>query len=391
MAKNDYKAWRKMASQRIPALAPILYALSYHEDEKAGIGTFCVEPATMRMTYNPEFAAANTLEGNAFILSHEAGHVMCRHLQRRAAAKTKEGASFMLEAWVIAEEMAVNELVATLGGWAVPAGCVTAPDAYKLLTTEEIYAELRKQISKLPKCPGKCMHGNGDGKEGAGDPATEMIREQAINSAQKIAIGDPARQAGNQAGELKRMESLFKPFNKPPNLKQLLRRYLIALDTNCKHFDMSTLYRRRIDQDGLCLPNLSSSPIARKFVVSVDNSGSIGEQEFSEFKGILHGLAQQLGFHEIIVQHFTTQVMATERYFDIRQLKKMARQASGGTAIEDADVKAMQHKAQFHLILTDGYVSWLPSYSLPTVVIITQPVDKPPKVRNLIAALEMKK
>lgn len=394
MPENNFKNWRKEAARRVHALAPILYALSIHEDPEMGVGTFCVNPWSLEMVYNPKFAEKNSLEENAFILAHEATHVLCDHGNRRMKFREKEGTGFILPLWMMAEEMQVNDLVSTLSGWKPPKDVIVVNDECKGLTTEETYIWL-KQHTKIVKQPcggGKgCIHGDsGDQKEkvaGIGDAATEMVRESAIEASQKNASeGVPP---GTDCGELKRIQLALKGFAVPADLRQMLRRYLTAMDTNCKHFDASTLYKRRMVLDGLCLPNLSSSPIAKKFVVSVDNSGSIGDDEFSEFKGILTDSARQLGFQEIVVQHFTTEVMKTERFYDLRKLQKMARQANGGTAIEDADFRAYMHKGQFHIILTDGYVGWLRRYMLPTVVVITQETEPPERgTPGLVGVIE---
>jgi len=394
--KNKLKTWRALACQRVPMIAAILHACSYYENsDKAywqqlgvGEGTFCVNPYTLEVTYSQQFANTHTPEENAFILAHEGVHVLCDHLNRRQKMKQREGISFQPHIFEIAEEMAVNELVLSIGGWSKVPGGIEPDTSMTNLTTEEKYFELKKKAKHITiKC--KCMHGDpkdGDGGRGMGD----ILKAQAIKAGRKVALeNSKGQQPGNMPGELRELASSFAKLYKPPDFRELMLRHMHAMTVSASHFDESTIYRNRMLLDGLCIPNLGNRPQASKFVVSIDNSGSVDDTRFAHLKSILIEAADQLGFNEIIVQHFTTQVMATERYTDLNKLKTFKRRADGGTALEDCDHKAAKTGAVFNIILTDGYVSWLNSYSLPTLIVRTKEegVSGPPRVRNLIADL----
>lgn len=396
--KNNLQVWRGMVHQKIPILSPVLFATTYIEDDKAGIGTFCIRPDTLTIRYNPQFAEAQAPETNAFILAHEAAHYLCNHVERRFDMMDRQGETeFDGDIWVIAEEMAVNEIVTSLSGWNLPAGLVPVLPQFKGMTTEQIYFELQKnfQQSGMKKYLQQCQHcveahRDKDGK-GKGDGSQEMLKSQIQGGAAKE-MKDMQESGGlppgDMPGELKELALRFSPLKRPPNWKEMLMRYLIAADFNCKHFDLATLYKRRLEIDSLCLPNLSSSPSAKKFVVSIDNSGSVSDAMFSCLKGIIQSAATQLGFQEIIVQHFTTQVMVTDRVTNMRQVEAIKRKADGGTQLEDCDAKALKHKGQFHIILTDGYVAWLNDYSLPTIIVRTVKATEPPtRCRNLIGSV----
>src|SRR5262249_9090293 len=109
---------------------------------------------------------------------------------------------------------------------------------------------------------------------------------------------------------------------------------------------------------------------------------------FSCLCGVIDSVASTLGFQEIIVQHFTSQVMYTERVMHITGIKKIKRRADGGTQLEDCDRKAREAKGQFHVILTDGYVEWLRDYSIPTIIVRTvRSTQEPVTARNLIGSV----
>lgn len=391
---NTLKTWRRIACEKVPMVAPVLFACKYVEDESAGIGTFCIQPDTLTITYSPAFAAKQKPEDNAFILAHEGLHYLCEHVKRGFEMKAREGTVYQPELFLMAEEIAVNTLCTSLGNWPVPAGGVQPVAAWQALSTEEIYFEMKTLVAQGKPLPNgmkvkkvTCLHK--DSKPESANSANEMLKQQVLEAGMKEAQKVAGNLAGEHPGELRRLAIALNPLNKPPDFRELLRRYLLALDFNPKHMDPATIYRRRAD---ICFPNLSSQPAARKFVVSIDNSGSIDDEMFGVFKGVLHSVAQQLGFQEIVIQHFTTEVVKTERVNDIRQVGKLARQANGGTAIEDADEKAGRERAQFHVILTDGYVGWLQNYTIPTVIVRTvSNTEKPPKVRNMIAELVIEK
>lgn len=396
MAKNDLRTWRAIAARQCPMVAPFLFAATYIEEDDMSKwppqtgdkGTFMVNPDTLTVTYSPKFAASQTPEENAYVLAHEGWHVICDHVKRRFDMKAKEGINFDHELFDYAAEFAVNALCQQVGGFTMPQVGVQPVPEYIPLSTEEIYYELKKKYpGRKPHICKGCIDPNATGT--ASGSGAELLKQQVQDGAAREAQAQEGngQQAGNQPGELKRLLLGMRKFVHAPDWKDLLKRYLIALDFSCKHFDPASIYRRRQDIDGLVVPNLSSQPAGRKFVLSIDNSGSVSDPMWMALKGVMHSVAQQLGFQEIVVQHFTSEVIATERVNTLSALEKVARRGDGGTCIEDCDRKAALERPEFHVILTDGYVShWLNNYSVPTVIVRTcADSTTPSKVRNMIA------
>jgi predicted metal-dependent peptidase len=377
----------------------VLYAATFQENEESPVPgltpTFSIQPAKLIIQYSPSFADKMTPEQNGFNLAHESAHYLLEHLDRQFKMEKREGDQFDHELWLIATDLAVNYLVTQLTGWNIPDHhMVPVNKEWQGLTTEELYEKLKKIRKQLPKrkC-GCCMHGKPAGAPGAEKPnaADEMLKAQlqeaAAQSIKKM-VDEGKLQPGNMPGELRELALRFAPLKRPPKWRDLLKRFLIDTSTDCKHLDPSTIFRRRLSIDGLCLPNLSSHPIAKKFVVSIDNSGSVSDEMFSCLCGVIDSVASTLGFQLIIVQHFTSQVMATEKVTHISGVKKITRKADGGTQLEDCDRKAAEHKGQFHVILTDGYVAWLQEYSLPTIIVRTvKKTEEPTVARNLVGSL----
>ena len=384
------KRWRRGVCKAIPAFDAILYAATYEEDES--IGTIGINNNTLKIKVNPKFVATQKDADNTFILAHEAAHFLCDHLRRGQAMKRQEGDDFRVDLFKGAAEYAVNTLVESLSGWSTPKGTEYQPvKKWKLLSTEGIYKEMKKDpANKLP--PVLCLCG-GDGKDGDGKPQSgvaQMVAEQAREAATKtLQEGLGGKSPGDQVGELRQLLLDRLGLLKPPDWRRKLARYLTALDTNCKHFDPRSIYHRAMcDGRDMVLPNLASESIARRFALSLDNSGSVDDEMFTQILGTVHSATQQLGFKELYVYHFTCAIIKRLRLTTASQIKKIAREGSGGTDIHEVDRQAKQDACMFNIIVTDGYVEWLTSYAVPTLVVLTvEDVQPPPKVHNLIGTV----
>ncbi len=386
---EQIKKWRRGVCKAIPAFDAILYAATYEEDES--IGTIGINNSMLKIKVNPKFVATQKDADATFILAHEAAHFLCDHQRRGMAMKRQEGEDFRVDLYKGAAEYAVNTLVESLSGWSTPKGTEYQPrEKWKMLSTEEIYREMKKDpANKLP--PVLCLCG-GDGK-GDGKPQTgvaQMIAEQAREAATKtLQEGISGQKPGDQVGELRQLLLDRMGLTKPPDWRRQLARYLTALDTNCKHFDPRSIYRRSMcDGRNMVLPNLASESIARRFALSLDNSGSVCDEMFTQILGTVHSATQQLGFKELYVYHFTTAIIKRLRLTTASQIKKITREGSGGTDIHEVDRQAKQDACMFNIIVTDGYVGWLGSYAVPTLVVLTvEDVEPPPKVHNLIGTV----
>lgn len=378
-----WKEWRRQLADRAFLLSPLLHAATVVEDPEfrtpdGGPGTFAVEPASLTIRYNPEFAAANSSDQNCGVLAHELCHVLCDHIKRRTAMAKRDGTTFSLEAWVAAEEMSCNDLVTELFELPLPGKPYISPDAsWRALSVEQKYRKLLAEGypqgakgSKPMAGDGSCTHGDGEceGMPGMQEVVTAAAMDAVMRQLNESMKGQPP---GNMSGELRRLAIRAGIIPRPVDWRTLLRQMLTAADyRKANDFDHSTIYKRRQLIDGLVCPNLSHQPTAQRAVVSIDNSGSVDDGLFAELLGILNDAFQKLGFQQLIIQHFTTEVLATERLNDIRQLRNVGRQACGGTDITEADKLAAKERGQFHIILTDGELYWLPRYSLPTVVVV---------------------
>ena len=387
---ESLKKWRRGVCRAIPAFDAILYAATYVEDES--IDTIGINNNTLKIKVNPKFMATCKDADATFILGHEAAHFLCDHLRRGMAMQRQEGADFRVDLYKGAAEYAVNTLVESLSGWSTPSVTHYQPkEKWKMLSTEEIYREMKKDpANKLP--PVLCLCG-GDGKDGDGKPQSgvaQMIAEQARDAAIKtLQEGIGGQPPGDQVGELRQLLLDRLGLTRPPDWRRQLARYLTALDTNCKHFDPRSIYRRAMcDGRNMVLPNLASESIARRFALSLDNSGSVGDEMFTQILGTVHSATQQLGFKELYVYHFTCAIIKRLRLTTANQIQKIAREGSGGTDIHEVDMQAKKDACMFNIIVTDGYVEWLNSYAVPTLVVLTvEDVQPPPKVHNLIGVV----
>ena len=385
--KNELREWRRMVAETIPAFEPLLFACNYVQDEKAGVGTFCVNAGTLEVRYSPSFAGRRSCDANAFVLAHEIGHVILRHGSRTKLIREREGKAFRPGLWTIATEISVNNVVRALSGWPIPSdsGALEFDDPKFLpMSSEEIYAELKKCCIEM-KVP-CCLRGEEDGENPSG--ATALLVDTTIDGFPKAVENRLGKRPGDLPGDLREVLAAHLKLQTRIDWRRLLARFLTAMEVNCKEFDLRTIYRRpQMLGSQLTAPNLTGTPTVRKLALSVDNSGSVSDELFAQLVGVLDSFAQRVGFQEMLVYHFTSEVIRKERYTSLKGLAKFKRVGCGGTDITECNEQARKDGVQFNLILTDGEVDWLAEYSVPTLVVLVTDVPEPPKVKGLLGCV----
>ena len=384
--KVEWRKWRRLACEKMPFVEPLLFACSFKEDET--IPTACVNVRTLEVRFNPKWMAGRSEQDNAFAFAHEGCHLLLQHGERSQALMARDGDKAHPEVFNIAQDIAVNHVVSAVSGWDVPKDGLPAEPRYEGASWEQIYYDLLKNARTIK---GACckMEGHGKGeKPGAGAALViEQARDAAGKALQKQAKEGGLR-AGKEVGELRELLAGMMPLDKPLDWMAKLKRYLTALDTACKEFDMRCLYKRAMIDRQIVMPNLASALKAKRAGMSVDNSGSVDDEQFNRIASCIGDFAKRVGFVEILVYHFTSEVVKRERYTNLKDLKNFKRVASGGTCITPADIRAGEDRCSFNIILTDGCVDdWRDEYSVPTLVILTSRTPEPPKARNLLGVI----
>lgn len=298
---------------------PFLGALVLRLPTKAADPKWCPTTATDARCfyYNPQYLEALSLAQTEFVLAHEALHCALSHFARRQHRVKSR--------WDVACDYAINPLLIK-EGFEQPPGTLW-DQSFDGMTAEEIYPYIDENNAEEPMDrhlydaeesggsgaefdtadqhePPSADGSGGSGSEGeqpradaqfdpdAGGappprPLSESERESlAIQWQQRLAAAaQQALQAGKLGGEMARLvDHLLQP--RLP-WRMLLAHYVRAAGRD----DFS--YTRPSRREGTAiLPSLRSAEI--DVVVAVDTSGSISEQELTEFLGEIDAIKGQM-------------------------------------------------------------------------------------------------
>jgi len=253
--------------------------------------------------YNPKFVDSLTTNELTGVLAHEVMHIALGHAWRQEKREHKR--------WNIAGDYVINgNLIQT--GFTLPKGHLIEPK-YSLLSTEEIYNQLKQQQeekeeeeqkntgkqksneekpfqeeqekkkgSDKGKGNGKRDETNKDDPGGCGAvlpyPSENKQEEREMKAEWQAAISQAIQVAkGNLPASIKRQ--VQKILNPEIPWHILLRDFVEKIARN--DYDWSRPSRRYIGQ-GIILPSLISEQIP-EIVIAIDTSGSINEKVLSIF------------------------------------------------------------------------------------------------------------
>lgn len=182
--------FRMMAHQYFPYLSPYVYSLV--PVERPGLGTMAVDMQG-RMYYDPAFCERLTLNQGAYVVLHEAWHLILRHCHRAESIIGKSPTAQQRRWLNIAYDLVVWELMEGVAEHA-PAGGVTwaamsakYPSLRRNMLPDEIYAIIAEQESPKQEPQGHKQDG---------EPSDEQA--QAEQEGQQEDQGDSSRTTGNE-------------------------------------------------------------------------------------------------------------------------------------------------------------------------------------------------
>lgn len=315
---------KKLAAARTRLILdlPFLGALALRLPLVAADPKWCATSVTdaRKLYYNPDYIDNLSLEQTQFVLAREALHCALSHFARRQHR--------IKSRWDIACEYSINPVLVKDG--LVPPPATIVIDAYEGMTAEEIYPFLKDNKDDEPveedaqsgsdsdpnkggSQQGPEQRDNGEGSKPPSDPprsagASQAEQQEELNGTRGAAQPQPLsaneqdalatqwqqRMAGaalqaQQAGKLGGMLARLVAEQLQPKLpwRMLLARYMTQLARD----DYS--YARPSRREGeMIMPSLRSSQAS--IVVVLDTSGSIGNQELSEFTAEINALKAQL-------------------------------------------------------------------------------------------------
>ena len=347
-------------------------ALFLQLEEDTGVPTMATDGR--RIYYNPAFVEEMCRKGRGFLetaVAHEILHPALGHLWRRGSRRPLK--------WNVAADYEVNAILRGCG-MAVPSEWLYSRE-FEQLAAEEIYARLPDPVTGAPwdvhiePGVGGCgQSGTPSAGDSHGEPTVDA-RALADEWASRVAA---AAQAARTQGRLPAgLEAVLEEALKPKvSWKEVLAEFLQKA-----RFEYTWLPPdRRLVHAGLYVPDFGGRAV-EEIVVGVDTSGSISDEELSQFLAEVRAIWECGAFTLHIVDcdarvyHWHT----VERGDVFPQLKVSGR---GGTdfrpVFEEVDRRGIVPTALVYL--TDGcgtYPDRSPPYPVLWVLCV-EGAGKPP-------------
>ena len=318
-----------------------------------------------------------------FLVAHENGHKMYRHLTtwRKLHDEDHRLANQACD-YVI--NLMLKDLDPTESVIAMPRYPAGHPMAGKVmgLVDERFRGMNSKQVFDILKQEKEDGDGGGDGEGGGGmddhdwqdakDMSEEEKKELEREIDQAIRQGMMARQkfAGNGEGGLDReLAELLEP---KVNWREVLRDF-VKSTCNAKDASSWRKVNRRFLSTGTYMPTLIGEKVGH-LVIAVDTSGSVGDEELGEFLSEVKGIAEEVNPACVDLLYWGSSVVQHETYGDGEAANIIAStrpKGGGGTSPSCISeyLKEKNIKPECVIILTDGCVGddWGSEWTAPTL------------------------
>jgi predicted metal-dependent peptidase len=337
-------------------------------------------------TYGREFVRKLRDPELAFVIAHEAGHKMYRHLttwtklHAEDAYLTNCACDYVIN--LMLKDLDPNENVIAMpmyrDGPHIGKKMGLIDERFRGMNTKQVY-DILKQEQKDDEGGG----GDGDGDgidehdwDGAKELTDEQKKELARDIDQAIRQGLMAHQKinGKGAGGLDReLQDLMEP---KVNWREELREYVKAI---CRAKDTSSWRRvnRRFLSTGIYMPSMVGEKVGH-IVVGIDTSGSIGGPELAEFLSEVKGIAEEVNPEKVDLIYWDSEVAAHEEYADadVANIVSSTKPKGGGGTSPSCMSEYLKEKKivpECIIVLTDGYVGndWGSDWTAPVMWAIT--------------------
>lgn len=275
-----------------------------------------------RMWIDEDFLAGLKLPEAVFLVCHEIGHAMWKHMERGKNYQDigLHGKPFDPRLFNVAADYVINDMLIQSGVGDMPKGGLHRKDITHDMLVEDVYKKLmdeQEQQKQNGKGQGDGLGGNGkpdaNGNDGstldvhihAPSPVTEAEMKRAVQSAVNA-----AKAMGKLPGALERFaEKLLNP--QVPWQEKL--RTVIMRTTGRDGHSWHAPHKRRLALQGIIMPR-SVGFGAGEIVVAVDTSGSIGQHELNTFFGELAGILDDAKPEKIWVLGVDAAVNSVEEF-----------------------------------------------------------------------------
>lgn len=324
----------------------------------------------------------------AFVIAHEAGHKMYRHLSTWKKLHDEDaGLSNSAMDYVInlmLKDLDPNESIIAMPRLTKDVGKHKKGDfmglvdeRFRGMNTKQVYDILKQEKKEGGDGEGE---GEGDGFDdhdwdGADKLTEEEKKELAREIDQAIRQGLMAHQKhiGKGAGGLDReLEDLLAP---KIDWREVLREFVKA---TCANKDTSSWRRvnRRFLSTGTYMPSMIGEKVGH-LVVAIDTSGSIGGPELAEFLSEVQGIAEEVSPEVVDLIYWDGDVAGHEKYegSGVSNIVSSTKPRGGGGTDPSCVSKYLRDeniKPECVIMLSDGYVpNWGHEWTAPIMWVIS--------------------
>ena len=333
--------------------------------------------------YGREFVKELSDKELAFVIAHEAGHKMYRHLSTwkklhdEDARMANQAMDYVIN--LMLKDLDPNESVIAMPRYTKDMGHPKAKKGdYMGLVDERFRGMNTKQVFDILKQEDDDEGGGGFDEhdwEGADKLTDEEKKELAREIDQAIRQGMMAHQkvAGKGGAGLDReLEDLLAP---KINWREVLREFVKA---TCANKDTSSWRRvnRRFLSTGMYMPSMIGEKVGH-IVVAIDTSGSIGGPELAEFLSEVQGIAEEVSPEVVDLIYWDGEVAGHEKYEGsaVSNIVSSTQPKGGGGTDPSCVSKYLRDeniKPECVIVLTDGYVpNWGDEWTAPTMWVIS--------------------
>ena len=325
----------------------------------------------------------------AFVVAHEGGHKMYRHLTTwRKLYDENAGLANAACDYVI--NLMLRDLDPEERTIAMPRYKKDMPEIDKRrgdfmgLVDERFRGMNAKQVFDILKDEGG-GGGGGDGLDdhdwdGSGELSEEDKKQLERDIDQAIRQGLMAQQkvAGKGSGGIDReLAELLAP---KIDWREVLREFVKSM---CRAKDKSSWRRvnRRFLSTGTYMPTMIGEQVGH-LVIAVDTSGSIGGDDLAKFLSEVKGIAEEVNPRQVDLIYWDCSVAAHEEYDEgsVANIVSSTKPRGGGGTSPSCVSEYLKEKRiepECVIILTDGYVGgdWGTDWTAPTLWCIVNGPD----------------
>ena len=323
----------------------------------------------------------------AFVIAHEAGHKMYRHLTtwdklyKENARLANIACDHVIN--IMLRDLDPTEQIIRMPRDAKGELIGVCDTKYRGMSTKQVFDLLKKEGEGEGQGGGGSGEGNGHENggfdehdwEGAKGLTEEQKKELARDIDQAIRQGQMAAQkiAGGGSGGLSReLVDLMQP---KIDWREALREYVKSV---CRAKDQSSWRRvnRRFLSTGIYMPSMIGEKMGH-LVIGVDTSGSVGGKELSEFLSEVQGIAEEVMPSQVDLLYWDGEVAGHEEYTesDVANIVSSTKPKGGGGTSPSCVSRYLKDKKiepECVVMLSDGYVGddWGHEWSCPVLWVI---------------------